>query len=234
MAADVGWEYTPAFGYSLTEILTKFGVAYDDHRTVTVEVYDGLPAVGGRLLRSAEFTPTNGVFSGALFIPLNLIAGHTYFIGFRNVSNLGVNTTGDPAAKALPPLYFSYNDDGSYSTIDTGQGANSTANPILEFYGGDNLTPAEEVEQLISEVVSEVGTSTADRGRNTRLTSILLQAKSAFSHHNPGVGTVLLRIFQRQVQLQIARKDSADAAWLVELAQEIIEDAGQRTKAICL
>jgi hypothetical protein len=130
-AADVGWEYTPAINYTLTGVFTKFGfVRFGDNRTVTVEVYNGVPSNGGRLLRSAGFTPAGGIFSGASFEPIRLMVGHTYFIGFRNVANLAVNTTGGP--EALCPTYFSFADDGSYSLSESGV---DSCDPILEFYG---------------------------------------------------------------------------------------------------
>ena len=134
LAADVGWEYTPTINYTLTSIFTKFSyIPYGDNRTVTVEVYDRVPSNGGRLLRSADFIPQAGTFSGASFPPINLLAGHTYFIGFRNVSELGVNGTGNPEATVLSAIYFSYVDDGSYSFSELGDG--SPCRPVLEFYG---------------------------------------------------------------------------------------------------
>ena len=134
-AAEVGWEYTPTFSYTLTGVSTEFSyIPYGDKRTVTVEVYDGLPSNGGRLLRSADFTPLAQTFSGAFFRPINFRAGHTYFIGFRNVAYLGINVTANPEAIALAPLYYSLDNDGSYSFIETVRN-NDSANPILEFYG---------------------------------------------------------------------------------------------------
>jgi hypothetical protein len=219
LAADVGWEYTPTISYTLTGVFTKFG-GYGDNRTVTVEVYDDLPGDGGSLLRSAGFTPTGQTFCGASFSPINLIAGHTYFIGFRNVANLGVNVTGNPEATTLSLLYYSYADDGSYSIIqDTAPG---TSTPILEFYGHES--PKEAVEQLISIVEA----ADMNRIKKVLLTTILFQARDAFDRNNTALGTKLLIIFQKQVNLQLARTDGTDANWFIEVAQEIIDTVEQQ------
>jgi hypothetical protein len=130
--ADVGWEYTPPVDYILTGVFTKFSyIPYNDNRTVTVEIYDGLPSDGGRLLRSADFKPLANAFSGALFPPTNLRAGHAYFIGFRNVANLGQNIARYEAT-VLSPFYYSQFDDGTYSFSESGYHSSC---PILEFFG---------------------------------------------------------------------------------------------------
>jgi hypothetical protein len=195
-AADVGWEYMPTISYTLTGVFTKFG--YVDNRTVTVEVYEGLPSNGGRLLRSAEFTPATLTYSGASFAPINLVAGHSYFIGFRNVSGLEVNMTGNPDLTNFL-LYYSDVDDGGYSIITPED------SPILDFYGEES--PSEAVDQLISIVKA----TNMNRIKKILLTSILFQAKDSFGRNNTALGIKLLNIFQNQVHLQLARTDSTDA-----------------------
>jgi hypothetical protein len=132
-ATEVGWLYTPSISYSLSGINTKFGAVTDPNlglpRTVTLEVYDQLPEMGGTLLRSTSFTALLNTFSGGRFSPLNLIAGEDYFIGFRNVAGLGVNETDDADAMSLDLLRFGFDNDGSYSLIDSG----INSQPILEF-----------------------------------------------------------------------------------------------------
>lgn len=135
LATEVGWLYTPNFSYSLSGILTKFeasGPAFNAGtvRTVTVEVYDKAPQAGGTLLRSANFTALFGAFSGGNFAPLSLIGGEDYFIGFRNVRDLGVNTTDAAGAIGLAPLYYSFANDGSYTKTESQY---FTSNPILQF-----------------------------------------------------------------------------------------------------
>lgn len=219
LADDVGWEYTPMVNYALTSVFTEFAyIPYgDSNRIVTVEVYDGLPSAGGRLLRSADFTPLADEFSGASFLPLNLFAGHTYFIGFRNVSGLPSNVTGEPDATILSPIYFSQ--DGSYSETEF---ITFDFCPILEFYGQES--PSEAVAQLISIVKA----TSMNRIKKALLTSILLQAENAFSRNNTALGIRQLTNFKNQVRLQIMRTDSADANLFIETAQEMINMAEQQ------
>jgi len=213
-ATDVGWEYTPTIGYTLTGVFTKFGYV-ENHRTVTVEVYEGLPSNGGRLLRSARFTPASLAYSGASFAPINLVAGHSYFIGFRNVSGLAVNMTYNPDLTNFL-LYYSDVDNGSYSIVSPDD------SPILEFYGQEN--PSEAVDQLISIVRATRMNSI----KEWLLTSILFQARDAFDYNNTALGTKLLNSFQKQVNLQIARTDSTDANLFIGVAQEIIDVVEQQ------
>jgi hypothetical protein len=113
-AVDIGWLYTPGLTYSLTGIETKFRTA--DQRTVTLEVYSAAPPQGGILLRSANFIPAAGLFAGASFDPLPVNAGQQFFIGFRNVAGLGVNTTtADQGMQSLGPDYYDLDGSGSYA-----------------------------------------------------------------------------------------------------------------------
>lgn len=134
LATEVGWTYTPGFSYDLSGVNTKFGS--DDSRTVTLEVYSAAPALGGALLRSVGFTPVANAFSGGTFSPLSLLAGQSYFIGFRNTGGLNVNVTADQGASALDPLRYSFSNDGSYNSVESGI---FTAQPILQFVG-ENTT----------------------------------------------------------------------------------------------
>lgn len=114
-AAEAGWFYTPEFAYGLVGIETKFGAA--DSRTVTLEVYDEHPDLGGTLLRSGGFSPLDNAFAGAFFAELALIAGEDYFIGFRNLDGLGSNTTFGVGTTELPGGgWVDVIDSGTYST----------------------------------------------------------------------------------------------------------------------
>jgi hypothetical protein len=139
LASEVGWFYTPAFSYTLTGINTKFassGTAIAP--TVTVEVYDGDPFFGAPLLRSADFTGLTDAFSGGTFTNLALLAGKEYFVGFRNVGNLGVNVTDDPGATSLFQLAFGFDNNGTYPEIEMDR---FTTQPILQFVGTATPVP---------------------------------------------------------------------------------------------
>jgi hypothetical protein len=129
--AEAGWFYTPAFAYTLAGIETKFASAVDI-RTVTLEFYDDFePGKGGALLRSAGFQPAALAFSGGSFAPLDVVSGNTYFVGFRNVGNLGVNFSF--GASDLLEIHGSVENDGRYS----GFGGSLDYPPILLFNGPD-------------------------------------------------------------------------------------------------
>jgi hypothetical protein len=129
---DLGWLYQPTASYRLDAIVTRFGLSpranYD--RTVTVEIYSGLPANGGTLLRSVSFTPLANEFASATFPDLQVTAGNALFIGFRNVLSLGGNITSQAGAKNLGAAYTS--DNGSYSTVTQG---GFLTQPILVLQG---------------------------------------------------------------------------------------------------
>jgi hypothetical protein len=129
-ATEVGWFYTPTSSYTLDGINTKFGSGGStSNQTVTVEVYNGAPS-SATLLRSASFTALINQFSGGTFANLNLLAGQSYFIGFRNVGGLGVNFTNDVGATALAPFQFGFSNNGSY-TFGSSNRPNTQA--ILQF-----------------------------------------------------------------------------------------------------
>lgn len=129
---DLGWLYQPTTSYTLDAIQTKFGDSprADYNRLVTLEIYSGLPSAGGVLLRSATFTPLREAFSGAGFAPLEIVAGQSVFVGFRNVISLGGNITNDIGAASLGTAYSS--SDGSFSFPTTNF---FSTQPILLFEG---------------------------------------------------------------------------------------------------
>jgi len=138
--SEVGWIYTPGSSYNLAGVRTKFGSGPGSYsRTVTLEVYDELPSQGGTLLRSAAFSPLANAFAGGSFGSLAVTAGEDYFIGFRNVLNLGSNITGDPNSVSVSHLFYGIQDAGIYgienSFLDFTQA-------ILQFEG-DQPDPCE-------------------------------------------------------------------------------------------
>jgi hypothetical protein len=115
--SEVGWIYTPGSSYNLTGVRTKFGSGPGSYsRTVTLEVYDELPSQGGTLLRSAAFSPLADAFAGGSFGSLAVTAGEDYFIGFRNVNNLGSNFTTDPYSASVSHLFYGIQDAGIYGS----------------------------------------------------------------------------------------------------------------------
>jgi hypothetical protein len=130
--ADVGWTYTPATSYLLTGILTEFATDGSGiSQTVTEELYSADPVAGGTLLASAPFTATEGTFVGASLGPVPLVAGHEYFVGFRNVHGLLANYTTD--SSATHERHFGYDTDGSGSYANPAGAPNDA--PILELQG---------------------------------------------------------------------------------------------------
>lgn len=125
-ADHVAWEYTPSFDYNLDGVLTMFRTG--DGRDVTVAVYDGIPyAAGVTLLRSAIFVPVAYTFTGGTFSPLSLEAGHSYYIGFENISGLGSNANSDPGVTQAAIVY-------GWGGYTYGPGLGGTG-PIVEFTG---------------------------------------------------------------------------------------------------
>ncbi|HVW37439.1 MAG TPA: PEP-CTERM sorting domain-containing protein [Pirellulales bacterium] len=146
-ASQVGWFYTPSTSYDVWEVLTKFGVT--DHRLVTVDVYQAArdahgtllaPDAGDAPLRSAQFAPQTDALAGGIFAPLTLTANNTYFIGFENVSGLGLNVTADGGATSLAGgLRFGFS-GGGYLPVSVG---GFLSQPILQFqYDPPNASDA--------------------------------------------------------------------------------------------
>lgn len=131
---EVGWFYTPTTSYTLKGIDSRFGSGEVPSQNVTLEVRSaGGDTIGG-VLRSQSFTVVNtyGIFQGATFSDLPLVAGTQYFIGFRNLLNVGVNFTSAAGAVSLGPLRYGLTDSGSYAS---GQISTAPSQAILRFHG---------------------------------------------------------------------------------------------------
>ncbi|UCC21801.1 MAG: PEP-CTERM sorting domain-containing protein [Planctomycetota bacterium] len=131
--SEVGWVYSPDFSYTLTGIQTRFGdtgAPPTGAAEITVEVYYGLPGAG-TLLRSANFYFSGwpGFFIGGSFEPLQIVAGEDYFIGFRNISYMWLNSAW---SGTMLSAYGDNINDGTYSNIITGD---NHIHPILQFHG---------------------------------------------------------------------------------------------------
>ncbi len=138
--ASVGWYYTPPVSYDLVAIQTNFDAFHGANRQVTIEVLTDRRAVGGMLLRSATFDSATArdEMGGASFAPVHLTAATTYFIGFRNVADLGINFTDNPHAVNLGPAFYLDSDgvnDGNYEVRGGPEGTGGGADvPILRFF----------------------------------------------------------------------------------------------------
>lgn len=130
VAGEVGWVLPISHNYELTRVETLF---YDNwtYSPATLEVYSAPPSQGGVLLRSAGFWTYPWGFVGASFAPLEVSAGQSVFIGFRNVANVGVNTTADAGATSLPQ-FWSSGTSGTYANSTT---SGASTQPILKLYG---------------------------------------------------------------------------------------------------
>lgn len=139
-ASNVGWQYSPAFSYSLTGIETKFGSSRAD--PVVASIYSG--TVGSlTLLGSGSFSPVGGAFAGTSFAPVSLTAGTSYFVAFSNVSGLGQNVTDNAGATNLPGgLRFDFGPPPG--TFDAGTETEVTAQPIINFLGSSVISAAPE------------------------------------------------------------------------------------------
>lgn len=150
VASDVGWEWTPTFDFELTSLSTAFRfVDGAPRRPVTAEIYDARPDLGGGLLRSITIDSPAFPFFGVHWGPfpggpLSVLAGESYFVGFRNVDGMGVNVTDtDPRAETLGPLFYSFDRTGLYDHVsapDAVPGINHGA-PFLFFITDDGTDP---------------------------------------------------------------------------------------------
>lgn len=147
-AVEVGWFYTPSFSYSLTGIEARFGFPGDFSGLSTVEIYSNHPGSRGTLLRRSDFFPVQDAYAGGIFEPLSLIAGKSYFIGFRNISGESLIYTSGPGAQVLSPgIYFGFTDEGLYAVGPaTGLGYES---PILQFTGELNQGTVPEPSTMV-------------------------------------------------------------------------------------
>jgi len=124
--SEAGWLYTPLFTYSLSGVFTRFN--HGEGRSVTVEVFAGLPyEQQAPLLASSTFTVQNG-FSGGYFDPITLVEGHAYFIGFKGVSDI-FNVTYEEGSTPLLGFHWGDGVGGRYE-VDQPNGA---VTPILQF-----------------------------------------------------------------------------------------------------
>ncbi|HEX3051729.1 MAG TPA: hypothetical protein VHP83_13805 [Aggregatilineaceae bacterium] len=128
---DAGWLFVPDQTYNLERVETNFSRV--DGRTVTIEIYDAHPR-SGNLLASGTFSAVSATnFIGTTFEQaVTLYAGEDYFIGCRNLLDLGVNVTDAAGAVSLGSMWYDWNGDGSYGSEEVGA---YTAKPILRFYG---------------------------------------------------------------------------------------------------
>jgi hypothetical protein len=114
---------------------------------VTVEFYlAGPPSDGGALLGSGTFTPLADAFAGGTFAPVTATAGTTYFVGFRNVSGLSLNTTTDSGAVVASNLRFDTDGLGGYDQMSVPGDADR---PILQFIGPSAVPEPSSVVMLL-------------------------------------------------------------------------------------
>jgi hypothetical protein len=142
---DIGWYYTPMSSYSLDGMATVFTQSTDPgdvNRVVTFAIFTDRPANGGTLMASGTFNTSTarGVYGGALFAPVALTLGTTYFVALENVSHLGVDevsfstgggNAGPPGSVALGSTWQD-NGGAGFGT----QGSNGTTwfdKPVIEF-----------------------------------------------------------------------------------------------------
>ena len=127
---EVGWFYTPTFDYQLDGIETKFRTSLG--RVIDLELYQNfVPGVGGTLMRTGSFVPVGEQFTGATFANLQMVGGESYFVGFKNTFELGVNYTTDVSATNLGDVYYSFNPGDDFGNAQSGV----FAQPILRFLG---------------------------------------------------------------------------------------------------
>lgn len=136
----VGWYITPTISMNLTRIETNFSPAGGGNRNVTIELLNDRRAVGGALMRSAAFDSgqARGVLGGGTFSPVAITAGTTYFIGFRNIGGIGINSTSDgPAINCGACLYLDNagSVEGQYQVRGGSNQPSVVDQPILRLIG---------------------------------------------------------------------------------------------------
>ena len=139
----VGWYLTPAAPFSLTGVQTNFNAVQQtgsQDRNVTVEVLTDRRAVGGTLLRSVVFNSASarGRLGGVTFAPVTLNAGTRYFIGFRGISGIGINTTTDAGAVNCGACLYLDNPssaEGQYATRGGSNQPSAQDQPIIRLVG---------------------------------------------------------------------------------------------------
>ncbi|HYM03786.1 MAG TPA: PEP-CTERM sorting domain-containing protein, partial [Stellaceae bacterium] len=141
-----GWFYTPTISYTLTDIGTEFHSS--DSRTVTAEIFSGTPG-SLTLLGSGGLTPVANQIVDASVGNVQLTAGTTYFVGFENLVNLGVNVTNDAGAMSLGGISFDFNGNNAFGPAFTPITQPFLTQPILEFQGTTGTTVPEPASLAI-------------------------------------------------------------------------------------
>ncbi len=140
---SVGWYFTPSVNFNLTAVQTNFNAVVQpgsQDREVTIEILSDRRFVGGTLLRSATFNSSTarGRLGGASFAPVTLTAGTRYFIGFRNVAGIGINTTNDAGSIDCGACLHLDNDGDTTGQYRLRGGSNVPSaqdKPIVRFVG---------------------------------------------------------------------------------------------------
>ena len=122
---SVGWFWTPESDFSLVGIQTRFFDQGGDP-TITVLLMDDR---GGNILRQADFSAASakGQLGGGIFAtPIDVSSATTYFVGFENTDNLGVNVVGsnpdvNESFEGAPPGLFFFGVVAAVVTERTGR-----------------------------------------------------------------------------------------------------------------
>jgi MYXO-CTERM domain-containing protein len=140
--AEVGWFYTPTTSFTFNEIRTYFsnvpagsGLVHFELREPVLNINNNF--VAGPLLRETYFLP-EAQLAGGTFDDFQMIAGQSYFMGFRDVEGLGLNVTDDDNRGKLGLMNFSTSSTGQYATQDF---PGITQSPILQMWGGPSQVP---------------------------------------------------------------------------------------------
>ena len=172
---NIGWNYTPSFSYNLTGISTVFeSVPNSDTlpRTVTIVLENtgvGGAPIGDPIASGGVTVDRSGGAQGVSFSPITLTAGVTYFVGFENVLNLGLNIVNFlPDGPASQPdgtvnLNGWYNGtppgNNFQNFIPVGEGADLQvfSAPILNFSGTPITPPPTPVPEASTWAMMFVG-----------------------------------------------------------------------------
>ena len=146
----VGWYITPNVSMNLTKIETNFSTASGANRNVTLEILTDRRAAGGTLLRSVVFdsVTARGQLGGGTFAPLAITAGTRYFIGFRKIGGLGINSTSDAGAVNCGACLYLDNAnsaEGQYQVRGGSDQPSVVDQPILRLTGASTTTCGEIV-----------------------------------------------------------------------------------------
>ena len=157
-----GWSYTPLGTFSLTGVFTRFAEVdpADLGRTVWVDVYDGSLQTP---LGSASFLAGDalGGLGGATFAqPITLTGGTTYFIGLRNVLDLGTNLTTGPRQLATVRFGDLYEFEASLGDFE-----DAYFQPVLELRGTPVASTVPEPGTVVLVATGLVGAAGVARRR---------------------------------------------------------------------